>query len=68
MWFTIGHQNMSNFDTKYTHNRLKNAKKRPKMAQKKDFVVQNPYFIHVVPPGGIEPPIDPYHGSVIPLN
>ena len=38
------------------------------MAQKKDFVVQNPHFNDVVPPGGIGPPIDPYHGSVIPLN
>ena len=24
--FTIGHQNPSDFDTKYTHNRLKNPK------------------------------------------
>ena len=66
--FTIGHQNSSSFDTKYTHNRLKNAKKWPKMAQKKDFVVQNPHFNDVVPPARIELAIDPYHGSVIPLN
>ena len=32
-----------------------------------NFVVQNPYFIHVVPPGGIGPPIHPYHGCVIPF-
>lgn len=38
------------------------------MAQKKDFVVQNPYFTHVVPPRRIELRINPYHGSVIPLN
>ncbi len=35
---------------------------------KKDFVVQNPYFIPMVPPARIELAIDPYHGSVIPLN
>lgn len=39
-----------------------------KWHKKKDFVVQNPYFCHVVPPGRIELPIDPYHGSVMPLN
>lgn len=38
------------------------------MAQKKDFVVQNPHFIHVVPPARIELAIDPYHGPVMPFN
>jgi hypothetical protein len=38
---------VSDFDTKYTYN----MQKQPKTAQKKDFMVQNPYFIQVVPPG-----------------
>lgn len=42
--------------------------KMAKMAQKKDFVVQNPYFIPMVPPARIELATDPYHGSVIPFN
>ena len=35
MWFTIGHHNSSNFDTKYTHNRLKNAKNGQKWHKKR---------------------------------
>ena len=33
-----------------------NTQKIAKNGTKKDFVVQNPHFIHVVPPGGIKLP------------
>ena len=35
---------------------------------KKQFPLMRTVFISVVPPARIELAIDPYHGSVIPLN
>ncbi len=43
----------------------KNQQKRQK---KRHFGVQNAIFDLMVPPARIELAIDPYHGSVIPLN
>ena len=39
-----------------------------KTRQNKEKAHLSVHFSYLVPPGGIEPPIDPYHGSVIPLN